>query len=394
MRGIDQEQVCGVIVRAFDPGEFDMFLKFRFDFRREAEVADGPFRKVVSAVLDRFISEGWEFELIAAVAEKKPMKAEVQEVYRKYAQALVGKARRGSVQKAVAEAYARFGLAPGVVVHEAGAAAPAAPEPATDAGLEKIVKKYLAFLDPVLLRDGLLRAEGAVCRVEVNDRDGLMGTGFLVGPDALLTNHHVLEPVLNGRSAPGAVHFRFDYKRLANGRTADGVLASLHATDWRLDDCPCTPGEARGAPGDEPPTHDQLDYALVRLDRPVGDEPVAPGGPKRGWLRVPAAAPALTPKMPILILQHPNRAPLQVALDTEGVLGVNGNGTRVRYATNTAGGSSGSPCCDVHWNLVALHHYGDPAYKHPRYNQGVPIAAVRARVEKQGRGGALGDDPA
>jgi hypothetical protein len=55
----------------------------------------------------------------------------------------------------------------------------------------------------------------------------------------------------------------------------------------------------------------------------------------------------------------------------------NGNGTRLRYDTNTEGGSSGSPCLDAKLNLVALHHGGDPdTGRLAQYNQGIPIDRI------------------
>lgn len=92
-----------------------------------------------------------------------------------------------------------------------------------------------------------------------------------------------------------------------------------------------------------------------------------------------------------MIAQHPDGKPLKLAVDTEAVIGVNAGQTRVRYATNTEPGSSGSPVFDLDWNLVALHHLGDPAYDHPAaYNQGVPIDKIQARIAIKGKGTALG----
>ena len=127
--------------------------------------------------------------------------------------------------------------------------------------------------------------------------------------------------------------------------------------------------------------------SLVRLARRLGDEPVTPKGgleaPRRGWLPIPTAAPVFVAKMPLMIAQHPDGTPLKLAVDTESVIAVNAVGNRVRYATNTEAGSSGSPVFDFDWNLVALHHLGDPAYDHPpTYNQGVPIDRIRARLTK------------
>ena len=70
-------------------------------------------------------------------------------------------------------------------------------------------------------------------------------------------------------------------------------------------------------------------------------------------------------------------------LDTKAVLKTPELGAlRIRYATNTEGGSSGSPVFTLEWGLAALHHYGDPVYAHPKWNQGVPIDLIRARIEQ------------
>ena len=64
--------------------------------------------------------------------------------------------------------------------------------------------------------------------------------------------------------------------------------------------------------------------------------------------------------------------------------------TRVRYATNTEPGSSGSPCFDMNWQLAALHHYGDPAWLNPKYNQGVPAHLIRQKIAAEGHAALLG----
>jgi Trypsin-like peptidase domain len=89
--------------------------------------------------------------------------------------------------------------------------------------------------------------------------------------------------------------------------------------------------------------------------------------PARGCLQVPDRAYDFAPGTPLFIVQHPKGAPLKLALDTNAVIGLNGNGTRVRYRTNTDKGSSGSPVFDQNWNLVALHHSGDPSSLLPTY---------------------------
>ena len=81
---------------------------------------------------------------------------------------------------------------------------------------------------------------------------------------------------------------------------------------------------------------------------------------------------------------------MKLAMDTQAVIGLNGNGTRINYRTNTDPGSSGSPVFTMDWDLVALHHSGDPAWVNPTYNQGVPIELVRQRIEAGGFANALG----
>lgn len=108
---------------------------------------------------------------------------------------------------------------------------------------------------------------------------------------------------------------------------------------------------------------------------------------------MPSTVPPLEPRAPILILQHLLGDPLKLALDTEAVIEWKFGGLRLRYATNTDWGSSGSPCFTLDWDLVALHHFGDPNWREPRFNQGVPVDRIRASIESGGHSALLGDAP-
>lgn len=93
-----------------------------------------------------------------------------------------------------------------------------------------------------------------------------------------------------------------------------------------------------------------------------------------------------------MIVQHPESEPLKPALDTQPITQVNVNRTRVRYSTNTEPGSSGSPCFDMDWNVVALHHCGDPAATPAglaRWNQGIPIDTVFGLMSSRGHASEL-----
>jgi hypothetical protein len=262
-------------------------------------------------------------------------------------------------------------------------------------GLEKADRSYLQFINITPWLERLLRIERQVGRVELDGTP--VGTGFLVGPDAVLTCYSVVEPVFREKQPGSTLQVRFDYRVLANSQVQDGVVVPL-APNGVIDWCPYAPAEAAGDWDKEVPTVDELDYVLLRLARRVGEEavnPIAPDGPRRGWIPIRLSALALVPHMPLLIVQHPLASTLKLALDTDGVIGLNANGTRVRYATNTDSGSAGSPCFDFQLTLIAVHHACYPAYSRPKqWSQGIPIAAIRARLERLGMAHALGGDPA
>jgi hypothetical protein len=175
--------------------------------------------------------------------------------------------------------------------------------------------------------------------------------------------------------------------RLPNGQIDPGQLVTLDGAGG-IDTSPYSAAEKTGKPDNPLPTLEELDYALLRLSIRVGEQQVE--GAPRGWIALPKAVLPLPADAPILIVQHPEGAPMKLALDTQAVIGLNGNGTRIRYRTNTDPGSSGSPVFTMDWDLVALHHYGDPNWQNALFNQGVPIELIRQRIIKDGFENALG----
>ena len=258
----------------------------------------------------------------------------------------------------------------------AGQTQAAAPVAAASPGFERNVRPHLTKVDVRVWLDRLARIERQVCRVEIGGNAA--GTGFLVGEDVVLTNFHVVEGALaGGRLADVAC--RFGYLQQADQTRTMGDLVRLHS-EGCLDSSPYSAAEKANNAGGLAPTADELDYALLRLERPAG----------RGWIALLAAADLPAAGSPLLILQHPDGAPMKLAMDTQAILGANEGGTRIRYSTNTEPGSSGSPCFSMDWDLVALHHLGDPAWNAPTYNQGVPIGPICRRLLAHGCGAALG----
>jgi V8-like Glu-specific endopeptidase len=368
--GVTFEEITNAFETAYERDDLKEMLRKRMS--EKLDNITGPNTKLSTAVFD-LVSwserHGRTTELIRAGYNFIPTQPAMQAIYEKYGMAVEAVLQQGGTEPSTVKV--------------------------TALGFEKTIKSRLPLLDFSVWRTKMTQVEGQVCRVEIDGNAA--GTGFLVGPDAVLTNYHVLKDVLAGNTNPEKVAFRFDYKVLANGSRVEGVVVAPHSTAWNLDSSSFSPAEETRNPDTPAPTADQLDYALVQLARRVGEESFAPNGRDqtgaqlRGWLALPAGPLAFAKDDPLMIVQHPDGSPMKLAVDTESVVGEVANGLRVRYRTNTEPGSSGSPVFDLNWNLVALHHMGDPASSLPAtYNQGVPLDKVRARIVSQGKSNSLG----
>lgn len=246
------------------------------------------------------------------------------------------------------------------------------------ASLQTIFGANVALLNITQWRIGLEEREWQVGRVE---RDGnARGTAFLVGPDLILTNYHVVADVVGSSALHWGV--RFDYRAGPDGVAVDAGVLIPFADAWLVDHTPHSPldiiplGQRYG----QEPESGYLDFALIRLGRRIGDEPRRPKAVEaRGWIRVPSHPTEWGHILGIGILQHPFGWPLRLALGFPPDLKHNPARTRVRYPIPTDQGSSGSPVFDTRWNLVALHHSGDPDFAQPNFNEAIPIDLIAAR---------------
>ena len=246
--------------------------------------------------------------------------------------------------------------------------------------LEKLTDSAVTFKEPQSWRDCMAAAERRVCAIVIDGQRE--GSGFLVAPGLVMTNYHVVEDC-----DWTTIKVEFDYRADANGvptvsRFCSLTAAPIATSPWHPID------KEHPKPAAPPPDHTALDFAILPVDgAPEAD--VMPDGSKRGVIGPPKAAPRLQAGMPLLILQHPKQLktfletpdlqPLRFAFDV--VIEINENASRVRYKVNSEPGSSGSPCFDPDWNLVALHHAGDPREIVPaEYNEGIPIDTIRANL--------------
>ena len=208
--------------------------------------------------------------------------------------------------------------------------------------LERLVRENSDFTNIATFLGRLSALEGQTCRIELAGAPpSALGTGFLVGPDLVMTNQHVID----GQAAGAGMICRFDYLVDAGGvRVREGVRVPM-AADWLVKESPPDPSDESLDEADAP-APDHLDFALIRLSQPVGDLPRAgdegPDNPPRGWIGIDPALRAGQGD-DLFILQHPEGAPLK--------LGVG--------------------------RLTALHHAGDPNYfRTALFNQAIPMDRI------------------
>lgn len=359
LSGAQAERLSDALKRAFP--KLDLLgnlIWFKCDKNLEDIVGHVGLDSAVPLVIRRAIAEGWIDRLVGGALRQNPGNAELRAFYD--------------------SAWLALDQGPQIA-------------------LEAEVRKGNPFLDVDVWVEDLVLMGSRICRVEVETDAGMgFGTGFLVGPGVVLTNYHVLAPVIRTESGEPShvkaravnVACRFDFK-MVPGDTDPSPgrvfrLAGPDIKDWLLDSS--RDGDTPVAyDAFETPDREHLDYALVRLASEPGHHVVRLGAPtpKRGWVAMRPGVPEFKAGSAVLILQHPSHRPLKLAMDMVGIIGVNAKRTRVRYRTNTLPGSSGSPCFDVDWNFIALHHAGDPATE-AKSNQGIPVDALLALMTERG----------
>jgi hypothetical protein len=244
--------------------------------------------------------------------------------------------------------------------------------------LPEVVVDKPNFMPSIFLRLGYQRSL-AVCRIligkgvdhsGINHPGGWKGTGFLVGPKLMLTNHHVVNSIEVARESL----CQFNFLTGPDGKVEAHMEFRLVPDELFLTS----------------PYEGGLDYTFVSI------EPAAAA--KFGTVALERSAYVIHPGTFANIIQHPDGRPQEIVLHDNEV--VSDNGTLLHYLSDTDYGSSGSPVFDNTWKLIGLHHarkrndqglrVGDGTP--PRYlNEGVKVATIATdleqRAQRQGQGG-------
>ncbi|MFF3378463.1 trypsin-like serine peptidase [Streptomyces sp. NPDC002680] len=222
----------------------------------------------------------------------------------------------------------RGGLSPSAVVSALHAEAMDMPE-----ANERIINLSNELQAWSFLPRGV-RVGSTVARITLrrNGRELPHGTGFLVSPRLLMTNHHVL---------PDKEFARQCFPEFNAQAGVDNTPEAAVRREFDPD---------RFFTADE-----HLDFALVAI---ASDADGRPPGDDFGWNSLSVRVGNLTIGERVNIIGHPNGRLKEIALRDNTLL------VRLdeflHYMTDTEPGNSGSPVYNDQWEVVALHHRGVP----------------------------------
>jgi V8-like Glu-specific endopeptidase len=148
------------------------------------------------------------------------------------------------------------------------------------------------------------------------------GTGFMIAPDLLMTNNHVIA----SQEQAEKTEYTFNYQLDSNGKE-------------------CLVQTVQALPGGTFYTNAELDYTVVSLKDvpPFGSPLILKSKQVRRDDRV-------------AIIQHPGGHLKKISMQNNFVAYADTN--IVQYTTSTLPGSSGSPVFDDDFQVIAIHHSG------------------------------------
>lgn len=202
-------------------------------------------------------------------------------------------------------------------------------------GAESIQGNTIDFLPSWFLSLGAKRAK-PVCILR-SKKGSPLGSGFLISPRLLITNHHVLENELIAKAAVAEFDFADDDQALAMTTTRYSLAPDPF---WLYSDT------------------EKLDFAIVAIGgRVTGAVEIK----DLGYLPLSDRPDKHALGLHANVIQHPLGRPRQVVVRENRLLARDQATERcLHYSADTEEGSSGSPVFNDAWEVVALHHWGIP----------------------------------
>jgi hypothetical protein len=327
----EHARIVDAIASAFSTAELSELLMVRFDRRLESITRPNSNLKVmVMELIATAEMQGWLTDLIAKAHESRPGNAALAEVAERLGLSILSSSDIISS-----------------ITHDPG-----------------------RFLDPTIWRERLGGIEAQVCRIEI--RNQAVGTGFLVGVDLVLTANHVLERLYTNKAASAELQVRFDYKVDPSGHIVTAGTVFGLDKDWLV---------ARREYGQEP---NQLGYAILRVinspgAQPIGDTNAEASAALRRWIEVTERTSFVQPGDGLIMVHRPEAGPLQLSMDSKAVVALSPDKSRIYYTLNTVPGSSGAPCFNFDFDLVAFH-IGQAPYVESAVPKGTGVGVLMTAV--------------
>ena len=184
-------------------------------------------------------------------------------------------------------------------------------------------------------------------------------TGFLVGPDLFMTNHHCIHDDVGLLSIEGAVILMDYYQEPDVDPTLGGVTARV-AGILQMD-----------AP---------KDYALLRLDRPIGNT--------YGWLNLDTTT-RVNSSQSVKLISHNQGRSKEIVRRNSQIVDIPADHPLfdvpfvLAYLADSEGGSSGSPVfLRDGTGVIGIHHSGWTRFGVPEFNAGSLMSYIVPEIQQ------------
>jgi hypothetical protein len=222
------------------------------------------------------------------------------------------------------------------------------------------------WIDPGRLSPAIMLACRRVCRISAIDKDGetKKGTGFLVGPSAVMTNWHVIGDLyeIYGEGPLEANKLKFHFDSLRSVGDAENTIVEARLQDWLLVGSPIGPLSPAGYEQQLGwwmdrntrlswlgQLNDTLDFAVIALASAPGES--------RGWYDLSSVA-TFDTSGSCQVFHHPAGQGLSYSAGSIKFPPPPKIGNRLFHTASTVRGSSGGLLVNSLGLPVGLHHAG------------------------------------